>query len=157
MNGLLRHIWDRALALEAGVVSAINSRVDQRVSLIVGSVLIVIGIGELTEPIHVRVAFYAAVTQIIPVLMLVAAVEGRYFRNRAEDATYDRFIQRGFWYSGLAGIGASLVVLARGGDSVLLRGAVIYSLALIGVLVSVYAIYGPAGGEESGDSEGDAP
>ncbi len=73
------------------------------------------------------------------------------------DTRLDRFIQRGFWCGGLIGIAASLAVLARGRDSVLLRGAVIYSRALIGGLVSIYAIYGPARdpnerplGEESG-------
>jgi peptidoglycan/LPS O-acetylase OafA/YrhL len=116
------------------------------VSLVVGSTLIIVGIGEVTEPIHVRIGFYATAAQIIPVLMLVAAVEGRYFRERKGDPPLDRFIRRGFWYAGLLGIAASLAVIARGDDSVLLRGAVIYSLALIGVLVSVYAIYGPASG-----------
>jgi hypothetical protein len=139
-----KRLWRSLLAFESRTVAALNRRVDQRISLVVGSALVVIGFGDVTEPIHVRVGFYGTVAQIIPVLMLVAAVEGRYFRERDGDPPLDRFIQRGFWYAGLVGIAASLTVIARGSDSVVLRGAVIYSLALIGVLVSVYAIYGPA-------------
>jgi hypothetical protein len=47
--------------------------------------LIVVGIGEVSEPIHMRVGFYGTIAQMIPVLMLVAAVEGRYFRTRKND------------------------------------------------------------------------
>jgi peptidoglycan/LPS O-acetylase OafA/YrhL len=140
----MKRLWNSLLAIEDRTVAALNRRVDQRISLMVGSVLVVLGIGDLTEPIHVRVGFYGTVAQIIPVLMLVAAVEGRYFRQREGDPPLDRFIQRGLWLAGLMGIAASLAVIARGSDSVLLRGAVIYSLALVGVLVSAYAIYGPA-------------
>ena len=144
MTESVKRLWSTLLAVEDRAVTALNRRVDQRISLGVGSTLVIIGLGQVTDPIHVRVAFYGTVAQIVPVLMLVAAVEGRYFRERKDDPPLDRFIQRGFWYVGLIGIAASLVVIARGSDSVLLRGAVIYSLLLIGVLVSVYAIYGPA-------------
>jgi len=140
----VKRLWGTLLAVESRTVTALNRWVDQRISLGVGSALVIIGLGEVTEPVHVRPGFYGTVAQIIPVLMLVAAVEGRYFRERKDDPPLDRFIQRGFWYVGLIGIAASLAVIARGSDSVLLRGAVIYSLLLIGVLVSVYAIYGPA-------------
>lgn len=139
-----KRLWRSVLAIESRLTAALSRRVDQRISLVLGSLLLIVGIGEVTEPVHVRVGFYGTVAQIIPVLMLVAAVEGRYFRERKGDPPLDRFIQRGFWYAGLIGIGASLAVIAQGGDSVLLRGAVIYSLALIGVLVTVYAIHGPA-------------
>jgi hypothetical protein len=102
------------------------------------------GIGAITRSIHTRIEFYAVVVQLMPVLMLVAAVNGRYFRERDDAPPFDRFLIRGFWVVGLVGIAAALAVVARGRDSVLLRGAVIYSLALIGVLVTVYAIHGPA-------------
>lgn len=144
----MKRLWSSLAAIESRMVTALNKRVDQRVSLGVGSALIILGIGDLTRPVHVRVGFYGTVAQIIPVLMLVVAVEGRYFRERKGDPPLDRFIQRGFWYAGLIGIAASLAVIARGSDSVLLRGAVVYSLLLIGVLVSVYAIYGPARTQE---------
>lgn len=156
MTAGAKRLWRSLLAVESRAVAALNRRVDQRISLVVGSALVVIGIGEVTEPIHVRVGFYGTVAQIIPVLMLVAAVEGRYFREREDAPPFDRFVQRGFWYAGLIGIAASLTVIARGSDSVLLRGAVIYSLALIGVLVTVYAIYGPARGPRE-DPPGEEP
>lgn len=152
MTARVKRLSGRLWAVESRMATALNRWVDQRISLVVGSALIVIGIGEVTEPVHVRIGFYGTVAQIIPVLMLVAAVEGRYFRDRKDDPPLDRFIQRGFWYAGLIGIAASLAVVARGSDSVLLRGAVIYSLALIGVLVSVYAIYGPARDPREGPS-----
>ncbi len=121
-----------------------NLRVDQRVSVVAGSILIVLGLGSATASIHVRLGFYAVVAQMIPVLMLVAAVEGRYFREHDEAPPFDRFVKRGFWLAGLVGLGAALAVVARGHDSLILRGSVIYALVLVGVLVSVYAIYGPA-------------
>jgi len=131
-------------SIEQRVFDAWNRRVDQRISLAIGSVLIVLGIGSVTKPVHTRVEFYAVVAQILPVLMLVAAVDGRYFRERDNAPPLDRFLIRGFWVIGLIGLGAALAVVARGHDSVMLRGLVIYALMLVGALVTGYAICGPA-------------
>lgn len=146
MTASVKRLWKGLLAVESRMVTALNKRVDQRISLGICSALVMVGIGNATEAIHMRVAFYGTVAQIIPVLMLVAAVEGRYFRERKTTRRWIASSSAGFWYLGLIGITASLTVIACGSDSVLLRGAVIYSLLLIGVLVSVYAIYGPSRG-----------
>lgn len=152
----VQSIWARLLAAKDRAGTTFNRLIDQRISLVVGSALIAIGIGDVTEPIHVRTDFYGTVAQIIPVLMLVAAVEGRYFRERDGELPLDRFIRRGFWYAGLIGIASSLAVIARGSDSVLLRGAVIYSLALIGIVVTVFAIHGPARDPSDGSTDENA-
>lgn len=135
---------EKPSSVKVQLIGAWNLRVDQRVSIVVGSILIVLGLGSVTSPAHVRLAFYSVVAQMIPVLMLVAAVEGRYFRERDDASPFDRFLQRGFWLVGLVGFGSALAVVARGRDSLILRGAVIYAVVLVGVLVSIYAIYGPA-------------
>jgi hypothetical protein len=88
--------------------------------------------------------FYSMVAQMLPVLLLVAAVEGGYFRERDGEESFNRFVIRAFWFGGLLGIAASLAVVARDSDSVLLRGVVLYSLGLVGIFVSVYALHGPA-------------
>jgi peptidoglycan/LPS O-acetylase OafA/YrhL len=141
------------LAVEDRVAATLNRRIDQRISLVVGSALLAVGAGDVTAPIDVRIDFYGTVAQIIPLLMVVAAVEGRYFRERDGESPVDRFIRQGFWYAGLIGIASSLAVIARGSDSVLLRGAVIYSLALIGIVVTVFAMYGPARDPSSGSPD----
>jgi hypothetical protein len=140
VDGLRR----RAVVLEERAFGFWNGHVDRRISVTVGSALIVYGIGAMTRSVHTRIEFYAVVAQLMPVLMLVAAVNGRYFRERDDAPSFDRFLIRGFWVIGLVGITAALAVVARGRDSVLLRGSVIYALALIGVLATVYAIHGPA-------------
>jgi hypothetical protein len=139
-----RQAWRWLRTSEARLFDVWNRCVDRRISLSVGSALIVVGIGLVTKPLHTRLEFYVVVAQLMPVLMLVAAVNGRYFRERESADAFDRFLIRGFWVVGLLGIGAALVVVARGHDSVILRGLVVYGLALIGVMVTIYAIHGPA-------------
>jgi hypothetical protein len=150
MNGSsgVRHWPQRSYlrfrAMERRVSATLNRRVDRRVSVSAGSVLVVMGVGMTTDSVHPRIEFYSVVAQMLPILLLVAAVDGRYFRERGDAPPFDRFLVRGFWVVGLVGIGAALAVVARGHDSVILRGLVIYALVLVGVLVTVYAIHGPA-------------
>jgi peptidoglycan/LPS O-acetylase OafA/YrhL len=150
----VRSAWRRLRSAQRRSGAAFDRLVDRRLSVALGSALIVVGIGQTTGPLHTRIEFYTVVAQLMPVLMLVAAVNGRYFRER-EAPPFDRFLIRGFWVVGLLGIGAALVVVARGHDSVILRGLVIYALALIGVLVTVYAIHGPAEAGQADSSAGD--
>jgi hypothetical protein len=149
-RGPIGSAWRRLRSADRRLGAAWNRRVDRRISLTLGSALLVVGIGQATRQVHTRLEFYVVVAQLMPVLMLVAAVNGRYFRERETASAFDRYLIRGFWVVGLVGIGAALIVVARGRDSVILRGLVVYGLALIGVLVSVYAIHGPAvaGSEE---------
>jgi hypothetical protein len=141
---LVRLFWQRFRAAERRAFDSWNRRLDRRVSLTIGSALVVLGAGLATKPVHTRGEFYSVVAQMIPVLMLVAAVNGRYFRERRDASSFDRFLIRGFWVVGLIGEAAALVVVARGHDSVILRGLVIYALLLVGVLLTIYAIHGPA-------------
>lgn len=145
--GLGRSAWGRAHALERNAFDAWNRRVNRRISILVGSALTVVGIGRVTEPVQTRTEFYAVIAQIMPVLMLVVAVEGGYFRDRSNASPFDRFLIRGFWAVSLVGVSAALVVVARGEDSVVLRGLVLYALMAVGVLVTVYAMHGPAPGQ----------
>lgn len=151
-NGLAAHrvalvaqrAWQSVRAVEGRSFDAWNKRVDRRVSLVIGSALLVCGAGMTTVHVHVRHDFYDVVAQILPILMLVGAVNGGYFRDLDAREPFDRFLLRGFWVGGLVGEAAALVVVARGHDSILLRGSVIYGIFLCGVIANVYALHGPA-------------
>lgn len=109
--------------------------------------LAVLGVGQSTASLNLRIEFYEAAAQIMPVLILVAAVEGRYFREQSDDDPTDRFIVRVLWFGGLIGLGTALWVVAEGHDTLILRGIVFCSLILLGMLVSVFALIGPAKSE----------
>ena len=106
--------------------------------------LLIWSFGAITVQVHVRNDFYDIVAQILPVLLLVGAVNGGYFRALNAKESFDRFFLRGFWVGGVVGELAALVVVARGHDSILLRGCVIYGLLLCGIIATVYALEGPA-------------
>jgi hypothetical protein len=80
----------------------------------------------------------------LPVLLLVGAVNGGYFQGLDAKEPFASFFLRGFWIGGVVGEVAALVVVARGHDSILLRGCVIYGLLLCGTIATVYALDGPA-------------
>ncbi|HXP99008.1 MAG TPA: hypothetical protein VN845_02965 [Solirubrobacteraceae bacterium] len=141
---IARRVWRHIRLIEARAFDTWNRRVDRRVSLTIGSALLVCGAGMATVHVHVRHDFYDVVAQMLPVLMLVGAVNGRYFRDLDARETFDRFLLRGFWVGGLVGEVAALVFVARGHDSILLRGSVIYGLFLCGIIANVYALQGPA-------------
>jgi peptidoglycan/LPS O-acetylase OafA/YrhL len=130
--------------MEDRAFGALNRRVDRRVTLSVASALLILGAGISTVPVHVRRDFYDVVAQMLPVLLLVGAVNGRYFRALNAKGPFDRFFLRGLWVGGLIGEVAALIVIARGHDSTLLRGCVIYGLLLCGTIATVYALDGPA-------------
>src|ERR1700728_604591 len=141
---IARRVWRHIRLIEARAFDTWNRRVDRRVSLTIGSALLVCGAGMATVHVHVRHDFYDVVAQMLPVMMLVGAVYGSYFRYLDARETFDRFLLRGFWVGGLVGEVAALVFVARGHDSILLRGSVIYGLFLCGIIANVYALQGPA-------------
>jgi hypothetical protein len=141
---IARRVWRQKELIEARFFGALNSRVDRRVTVSVGSVLLIWGMGAITARVHVRSSFYDIVAQILPVLLLVGAVNGRYFQGLDAKEPFARFFLRGFWIGGMVGEVAALVVVARGHDSILLRGCVIYGLLLCGMIATVYALDGPA-------------
>jgi len=106
--------------------------------------LLILGAGVSTVHVHMRGDFYVVVAQMLPVLLLVGAVNGRYFQGLDAKESFARFFLRGFWIGGVIGEVAALVVVARGHDSILLRGCVIYGLLLCGIIATVYALDGPA-------------
>lgn len=100
-------------------------------SLLLGTSLIIFGLGEATSRIHIRGAFYAVVAQILPVLLLAIVVEGRYFRDLKHRSPYDRFLLRGLLFSPIVGEIACLIVVAQGHDALLPRGTVLFALGVL--------------------------
>jgi hypothetical protein len=141
---IARRVWRQKGLIEARFYGALNRRVDRRVTVSVGSALLIWGMGAATALVHVRNDFYSVVAQMLPVLLLVGAVNGRYFQGLDAKEPFARFFLRGFWIGGVVGEVAALVVVARGHDSILLRGCVIYGLLLCGMIATVYALDGPA-------------
>jgi hypothetical protein len=141
---IVRRVWRQKELIEARFFGALNRRVDRRVTLSIASALLILGAGMSTATVHVRRDFYDVVAQMLPVLLLVGAVNGRYFQGLDAKEPFARFFLRGFWIGGVVGEVAALVVVARGHDSILLRGCVIYGLLLCGMIATVYALDGPA-------------
>lgn len=140
----VRRVWRQKGLIEARFFDALNRRLDRRVTVSIASALVILGAGMSTAPVHVRRDFYDVVAQMLPVLLLVGAVNGRYFQGLDAKEPFARFFLRGFWIGGVVGEVAALVVVARGHDSILLRGCVIYGLLLCGMIATVYALDGPA-------------
>jgi hypothetical protein len=126
------------------VFSAWSSRVDSRVTLLVGASMMTVGLGLATSGLHVRLGFYEVLAQVLPVLLLVVVVEGRYFRGLEQREPLDRFVLRGFLFVPLLGEVAALGCVAVGHDSLWLRGASILGLGVVVLMLVVYASDGPA-------------
>lgn len=140
----LQAVIHRARQLEDRFFAAWNSRVDRRISLTIGAVLLILAIGSLTAKVHIRLAFYAVLAQVLPVLLLAVVVEGRYFRRLDRREPFDRFLLRGLLYMPVVGEAAALICVAQGHDSELLRGTVLFALGVTIMLLLLYASYGPA-------------
>ena len=118
----------------------LRTRVLTALLIVVTLVVFLLG-GLITEGWHLRDAFYEAVAQVMPVLLLVAAVEGRFFAERKPAlATLGL---RWYLYVALAGEACALGVLARGGESAFLRGGVLAGLTAVLALFLVFALEGP--------------
>jgi len=126
------------------VAVSLKSAADSSAGLVVGFALAIAMMGVGARHWHVSVEFYATVAQVIPVLLLAAAVEGRMFRSRRNHTRFQARAMRGSLL--LVGIGeaSALAVVARGHDSALLR---IGSMAGIVVVVAAFIVFtldGPA-------------
>jgi hypothetical protein len=133
-----------AAQLESRSFAAWNARVDRRISLTVGAALMVLGLGDLTSKVHIKLAIYAVLAQVLPILLLAVVVEGRYFRGLDRRESFDRFLLRGLLYMPMLGEAAALVCVAQGRDSELLRGTALFALGVTVMLLLLYASYGPA-------------
>ena len=116
----------------------------KQASVVLGTFLAVMGIGLATRPWPIEPEFYEAAAQVIPILLLVAAVEGRFFLDRPACPAFYAFLMRWFLIVPLFAEGAALTAIARGDDDALLRGTV-FAGALLGVsLFLAFACDGPA-------------
>jgi hypothetical protein len=140
----LKKAIHRAAQVESRSFAAWNARVDRRISLTVGAALMVVGLGDVTSKVHVKLAFYAVLAQVLPILLLAVVVEGRYFRGLDRRESFERFLLRGLLYMPMLGEAAALVCVAQGRDSELLRGTVLFALGVTVMLMLLYASYGPA-------------
>lgn len=140
----LQAMIHRARQFEGRFFAAWNSRVDRRISLTIGAVLLILAIGSLTTKVHIRLAFYAVLAQVLPIFLLAVIVEGRYFRSLKLREPFDRFFLRGLLYMPVLGEAAALVCVAQGYDSGFLRGTVLFALGVTVMLLLVYASDGPA-------------
>jgi hypothetical protein len=71
---IVRRVWRHKRLIEARFFGALNRRVDRRVTVSIGSALLIFGAGMSTIHVHVRLDFYDVVAQMLPVLLLVGAV-----------------------------------------------------------------------------------
>lgn len=124
----------------------VNARADalleQRVGFAASMTFLVLALGWLVGPLPQP--FYATVAQVLPVFVLVAVVEGRYFTRLGGRDPLDRFFLRGMLALVLAGEAAALAALALTDDHLLLRGLVVNALGWSTLLVCLYAARGPA-------------
>lgn len=104
----------------------------------------ILGLGDLTARVHIKLGFYSVLAQVLPILLLAVVVEGRYFRGLDHRESFDRFLLRGLLYMPVLGEAAALVCVAQGHDSELLRGTVLFALGVTVMLLLLYASYGPA-------------
>ena len=88
--------------------------------------------------------FYEIAAQVLPIFMLVAIVEGRYFAALGSLTPRGRVFMRGTLALILAGEAAALIAVAGAGDHVVLRGLVVNGLGWSALLLWIYASRGPA-------------
>jgi hypothetical protein len=115
----------------------------KQASVVVGTVLLALAIGLATRSWSIEPGFYDAVAQVIPILLLVAAVEGRFFVDRPARPAFSAFLVRWFLVLPLFAEGAALTAIARGSDDVLLRGTVFAGALLSVSLFLAFAFDGP--------------
>jgi len=137
-------------------IDAIATALDSTPAQTVLFVLAVAAMGIDARRWHVSVAFYATVAQVIPVLLLVAAVEGRMFRSRRSDTPFDRRVQRAFLMLVGLGEGSALVAVARGHDTLALRIATLLGLIVVVVIFLDLALDGPAAPDDDRRDADDA-
>jgi hypothetical protein len=121
-----------------------TASVSRAVKLLVALIGLVVGFGMVSRDLAFAVPFYEAVAQVIPLFLLVAVVEGGFFRDRPRTSDFDQRVRRTLLLLVLAGEAIALTVIARGDDTMMLRGAVITALIFAASLFIAYAFDGPA-------------
>src|ERR1700750_175017 len=113
---------------------------ERPVSLLVMLALIVVVVGLFVGRLPGR--FYETAAQVLPIFLLVAIVEGRYFAGLGWRTPGDRVVMRGTLALVLAGEVAALVAVAGGADQVIVPGLVVNSLGWSALLLWLYASRG---------------
>jgi peptidoglycan/LPS O-acetylase OafA/YrhL len=116
--------------------------IGRRAALLAGSACLLYGAALTAGPLPHD--FYVSVAQVLPVLLLVGVIEGRYFNRVNRREPFDRFVLKGMLLVLFAGEVAALASLAHDGDQVLLRGLVLLAIACAGLVLWIYAVAGPA-------------
>lgn len=129
--------------LERQLTEALQRTFGRRILLAAGALLLALGLGLSTSRIHFKLIFYATLAQVLPVLLLVAVVEGRYFRHLDSRESFDRFFLKGLLFIPMLGEATALACLALGHDDLLLRGVTLLALVATGTLLFSYASLGP--------------
>ena len=105
--------------------------------------LSVVAIGRSAQHLHIEQGFYAVVAQVLPVFLLIVAVEGRFFRGHTRRSHTAAVTTEMLLYLAMMGEAFALAAVARGHDSELLRGGVLTALLVVGLTFIVIAVDGP--------------
>jgi hypothetical protein len=116
----------------------------KQASVVLATVLLALATGLATRSWSIKPGFYDAIAQVIPILLLVAVVEGRFFVDRPARPPFSAFMVRWFLVMPLFAEGAALTAIARGSDDALLRGTVFAGAVLSVSLFLVFAFDGPS-------------
>lgn len=100
-------------------------------------------VGVVSRPLHIRQDFYAVVAQVLPVFLLVVAVQGRLFVTRPHHGVLRRTLTEQLLVVALLGEIFALAAVARGSASTTLRGGVLTALAIVGLMFGPVALDGP--------------
>ena len=141
----LRRIATRLAQLHRHLDAHTDALMERPLSLLTMLACIVLAVGLAVGALGgLPQRFYDIAAQVLPIFMLVAIVEGRYFAAPGSRTPGDRVFMRGTLAILLAGEAATLVAVAGAGDHVVLRGLVVNSLGWSALLLWLYASRGPA-------------
>jgi len=111
--------------------------------VVAGTGALVAAIGLATRALAIKPGFYETVAQVIPIFLLVAVVEGRFFVERPARSPFSAFMVQWFLVMPVFAEGAALAAIARGSDSDIVRGAVLTGMLLSVSLFFAFALDGP--------------
>jgi RsiW-degrading membrane proteinase PrsW (M82 family) len=105
--------------------------------------IVIAVIGEASRSLHIRQEFYGVVAQVLPVFLLVIAVEGRFFAERPQHGPLRRLIVEYLLVVALLGEFSALIAVAQGSATDTVRGGVLTGLLLVALLFGAMALIDP--------------
>ena len=147
--GMSRQGWRRGVREFARALADPTASASRAAKLLFGLAALVVGAGLVSQHLAFGPSFYEAVAQVIPVFLLVTVVEARFFQERPHMDGFDQRVRRTLLLLVLTGEAIALFVLARGDDTMALRGSVLVALLIVGALFVTYAFDGPVPDESS--------